>query len=42
MIAADVATGAQRTVAGCEAGCRLLTPFDASADGGWIAYHLAN
>ena len=42
VIAADVATGAQRTVAGCEAGCRLLTPFDASADGGWIAYHLAN
>jgi hypothetical protein len=42
VIAADVATGAQRTVAGCKAGCRLLTPFDASADGGWIAYHLAN
>jgi Tol biopolymer transport system component len=42
VIARDVATGAQRTVAGCEAGCRLLTPFDASADRGWIAYHLAN
>ena len=42
VIAADVATGAQRTVAGCKVGCRLLTPFDASADGGWIAYHLAN
>jgi dipeptidyl aminopeptidase/acylaminoacyl peptidase len=40
VIAADVATGAQRTVAGCKAGCRLLAPFDASADGGWIAYHL--
>jgi hypothetical protein len=40
VIAADVATGAQRTVAGCKAGCRLLTPFDASADGGWIAFHL--
>jgi dipeptidyl aminopeptidase/acylaminoacyl peptidase len=40
VIAADVATGAQRTVAGCRVGCRLLTPFDASADGGWIAYHL--
>lgn len=42
VIAADVATGDQRTVVGCKAGCRLLTPFDASADGGWIAYHLAN
>ena len=42
VIAADVATGEERTVAGCKAGCRLLTPFDASADGGWIAYHLAN
>jgi hypothetical protein len=42
VIAADVATGSQRTVAGCKDGCRLLTPFDASADGGWIAYHLAN
>ena len=42
VIAADVATGTQRTVAGCKTGCRLLTPFDASADGGWIAYHLAN
>jgi dipeptidyl aminopeptidase/acylaminoacyl peptidase len=42
VIAADVATGEQRTVVGCKAGCRLLTPFDASADGGWIAYHLAN
>lgn len=42
VIAADVATGVQRTVAGCKAGCRLLTPFDASADRGWIAYHLAN
>ena len=42
VIAADVATGAQRTVAGCKGTCRLLTPFDASADGGWIAYHLAN
>lgn len=42
VIAADVATGVQRTVAGCETGCRLLTPFDVSADGGWIAYHLAN
>ena len=42
VIAADVATGAQRTVAGCKSRCRLLTPFDASADGGWIAYHLAN
>jgi Tol biopolymer transport system component len=42
VIAADVATGAQRTVVGCKAGCRLLTPFDASADRGWIAYHLAN
>jgi dipeptidyl aminopeptidase/acylaminoacyl peptidase len=40
VIAADVATGEQRTVVGCKAGCRLLTPFDASADGGWIAYHL--
>jgi dipeptidyl aminopeptidase/acylaminoacyl peptidase len=40
--ARDVETGAQRTVAGCKAGCRLLTPFDASADRGWIAYHLAN
>lgn len=42
VIARDVATGAQRTVAGCKAGCRLLTPFAASADGGWIAYHLAH
>ncbi len=42
VIAADVATGEQRTVVGCKAGCRLLTPFDASADRGWIAYHLAN
>jgi len=42
VIAADVATGAQRTVVGCKRGCRLLTPFDASADRGWIAYHLAN
>jgi hypothetical protein len=42
VIAADVATGEQRTVAGCREGCRLLTPFDVSADGGWIAYHLAN
>jgi len=42
VIAADLSTGAQRTVAGCKAGCRLLTPFDASADRGWIAYHLAN
>ena len=42
VIAADVATGEERTVAGCKAGCRLLTPFDASADLGWIAYHLAN
>ena len=41
VIAADVATGEQRTVVGCKAGCRLLTPFDASADGGWIAYYLA-
>jgi Tol biopolymer transport system component len=41
VIAADVETGAQRTVVGCKAGCRLLTPFDASADGGWIAYYLA-
>jgi len=42
VIAADVATGTQRTVAGCKAGCRLLTPFDKSADGGWIAYYLAH
>ena len=42
VIAADVATGEQRTVVGCKAGCRLLTPFDASADGGWIAYYLAH
>jgi dipeptidyl aminopeptidase/acylaminoacyl peptidase len=42
VVAVDVATGARRTVAGCKDGCRLLTPFDASADGGWIAYHLAN
>lgn len=42
VIAADVATGEQRTVAGCKDGCRLLTPFDVSADGGWLAYHLAN
>ena len=42
VIAADVATGEQRTVVGCKVGCRLLTPFDASADRGWIAYHLAN
>ena len=42
VIAADVATGEERTVAGCKAGCRLLTPFDASADRGWIAYHLTN
>jgi dipeptidyl aminopeptidase/acylaminoacyl peptidase len=42
IVAVDVATGARRTVAGCKDGCRLLTPFDASADGGWIAYHLAN
>ena len=42
VIARDVATGAERIVAGCEGGCRLLTPFDASADGGWLAYHLAN
>lgn len=41
IIAADVATASQRTVAGCKVGCRLITPFDASADGGWIAYHLA-
>ena len=38
----DVQTGAQRTIAGCRNGCRLITPVDASADGGWIAYHLAN
>lgn len=42
VVAVDVATGARRTVAGCVEGCRLLTPFDGSADGGWIAYHLAN
>jgi dipeptidyl aminopeptidase/acylaminoacyl peptidase len=42
VIARDVETGAERTVAGCKAGCRLLTPFDASADRGWLAYHLAN
>jgi Tol biopolymer transport system component len=42
VIAADVSTGAQRTIAGCKDGCRLITPVDASADGGWIAYHLAN
>jgi hypothetical protein len=42
VIARDVATGAQRTVVGCKDGCRLLTPFGASPDGGWIAYHLAN
>jgi Tol biopolymer transport system component len=42
VIAADVATGARRRVTRCEADCRLITPFDASADGGWIAYHLAN
>jgi dipeptidyl aminopeptidase/acylaminoacyl peptidase len=42
VVAVDVATGARRTVAGCKGTCRLLTPFDASADGGWIAYHLAN
>lgn len=42
VVAVDVATGARRTVAGCKGTCRLLTPFEASADGGWIAYHLAN
>lgn len=42
VVAVDVATGARRTVAGCIGGCRLLTPFAGSADGGWIAYHLAN
>jgi dipeptidyl aminopeptidase/acylaminoacyl peptidase len=42
VVAVDVVTGARRTVAGCKDGCRLLAPFDASADGGWIAYHLAN
>lgn len=41
VIAREVSTGEERTVAGCE-GCRLLMPFDASADRGWIAYHLAN
>jgi Tol biopolymer transport system component len=40
VIAADVSTGSQRTVAGCKDGCRLITRFDVSADGGWIAYHL--
>lgn len=42
VIAGDVATGEQRTVAGCKVGCRLLAPFEASGDRGWIAYHLAN
>ena len=42
VIAADVSTGAQRTIAGCKDGCRLIMPVDSSADGGWIAYHLAN
>ncbi len=42
VIAADVSTGTQRTIAGCKDGCRLIMPVDSSADGGWIAYHLAN
>ena len=43
VIAADVATGEERTgAAGCKAGCRLLTPFDASGVFGWIAYYLAH
>jgi dipeptidyl aminopeptidase/acylaminoacyl peptidase len=40
VLAVDVSTGARRAVDGCPGSCGVMSQFDASADRGWVAYHL--
>ncbi len=40
VLAVDVSTGARRAVDGCPGRCGVMSQFDASADRGWVAYHL--
>jgi dipeptidyl aminopeptidase/acylaminoacyl peptidase len=40
VLAVDVSTGTRRAVDGCTGSCGEMSRFVASADRGWIAYHL--
>jgi WD40-like Beta Propeller Repeat len=40
VLAVDASTGTRRAVDGCPGSCGAMSQFDASADHGWVAYHL--